>query len=398
MTFALARRVSSVLAAWLVLLTASVPGAAQSGDLAAWTAAVRAHTPGARDESVSGLAPWKLEELAALLPAIGVMDWSERTRLIERALILHADIAILNRDNSGYNLAAGASEAVLVDDGQAVGQMSGTVHWTFARRLVNEIPDRRERLRVAGPFYRATAAMLQQWGEYPELTAHLAAGRKVLGDDPVLLLYDGTMHQAYAGARMQRFFDDRRREFAKGPVTMRTLPPSAGGATRIPELPPSFPSVRDSRGKAEQSLRRALAADATLAEARIRLAHVLGDRGRHADALVELSRLPAGSLPRFLEYYAALVTARESRALRRFDAARAAFERAARAYPAAPVPWIGLSELAAANGDTETGASYLVREASAPDDEMREPWWWIDRFHEPSAMMQIDALRQAAVP
>ncbi len=105
--------------------------------------------------------------------------------------MLHADVAILNREPAGYNLPAGEANVTLLSDGRAVGQMSGTVHWEFARRLIERAPEGEDRLRIAQTFYRATGAVLQWWGEYPELATHLAAGRRLLGDDPVLLLYEG---------------------------------------------------------------------------------------------------------------------------------------------------------------------------------------------------------------
>jgi tetratricopeptide (TPR) repeat protein len=364
-----------------------------------WFDAVTTHVPGESDEAAARIAPWSFTDLVGVLSELRNGTWTDRTRLIERGLVLHADIAILNRDNTGYNLPPGVDRATVLDDGRAVGQMAGTVHWDFARRLVNEIPERSERLRIARRFYRATGAVLQQWGEYPELTRHLPAGRKLLGEDAVLLLYEGTMHQAYAGTRMQRFFESRRREEARGPVAMRTLPPVIGGPSgQAPELPPSFPSVRESRARAEQLFRRALAIDVALPEARIRLAHVLGDRGRHAEAAAELKRLARGKLPRLLDYYASLVAGRESRALGQLEAARAAFEHAARIYPSASAPKLGLSELAIAAGDREASLSHLVTRAADAPDGMVEPWWWIDRVHDPSAGVLIAELRQSAAP
>lgn len=362
-----------------------------------WVNAVTTHVPGELDEPATAIAPWSFAELVAVFPELRNRSWTDRSQLIERGLVLHADIAILNRNASGYNLPAGVGNATLLDDGSAVGQMASTVHWDVARRLINEIPERLDRVRIGRSFYRASGAVLQQWGEYPELTLHLAAGRKVLGDDPVLLLYEGTMRQAYAGPRMQRFFDERRRAEEKGPVTMRSLPPGAGGT--IPELPPSFPSIRESRSQAERLFRRALNIDPTLSEARIRLAHLLGDGGRHMDAATELRRLTTGQLPRFLDYYASLVTARTSRARGQLDAARAAFEHAATVYPHAPAPRLGLSELTMAQGKPAESLAQLVSFRTEPPQDApsaTEPWWWIDRVHEPSADALMSDLRQAA--
>jgi len=264
-----------VLLVTVLHLTAAIPhaNAPQSHDYPNWLEAVETHVPGARDEAVTRLAVWSRGELDDLVSAF----WqppprNDQLRLLERALVLHADIAILNRDVRGYNLPAGEGTTVLVEDGRAIGQMSRTAHWDVARRLVGAMPVGIERTRIARQFYRATAAVLQQWGELPELTTHLIAGRRLLGDDPVLLLYEGTMHQAYAGPRYQRVFDERvRASFPRGASV------ATPGLPTVKDLPPALPSVRGSRSQAERLFRRALALDPTLAEARVRLAHVLSD-------------------------------------------------------------------------------------------------------------------------
>jgi hypothetical protein len=146
--------------------------------------------------------------------------------------------------------------------------------------------------------------------------------------------------------------------------------------------------------------RRALKLDPTLAEARIRLAHVLGDTGRHVEALSEMTLLTAPPSAPFLDYYASLVTARASRARGLFEAARSAFEHAAGVYPNAPAPHLGLSELAMAQGRPSESLAQLVvlerMKKDAPQDaeNSAEPWWWVDRVHEPSADSMMNDLRQ----
>jgi len=167
-----------------------------------------------------------------------------------------------------------------------------------------------------------------------------------------------------------------------------------GPSPEIPELPPAFPSTRDSRTQAERLFRRALRLDPTLAEARIRLVHVLGDSGRHNDATAELKPLATERLAPFLDYYASLMRARESRALGQLDAARAAFEHAATVFPEASAPKLGLSELAMARGNRAESLAHLRRETDELPGRTTEPWWWIDRVHEPSAQFLMSELRQ----
>ena len=108
-------------------------------------------------------------------------------------------------------------------------------------------------------WYRATAAFLQSWKEFSELEPHLEQARKRFPDDAVLLLYDGTLHEAYAEPRVQNLFK--------------------GGRIRRP--------MDDAKGewrKAAVRFGEALRIDPGLTEARVRLSHVLGRQGRHAEA------------------------------------------------------------------------------------------------------------------
>src|SRR5262245_66249896 len=98
-------------------------------DARTWLDAVRTHVPGQRDAPVEQIAPWSKSELDAVLGPLSREPATERLRLVERALVLHADIAMLNRTQSGYNLpaasttAAGswrAASSTLFKDGQAV--------------------------------------------------------------------------------------------------------------------------------------------------------------------------------------------------------------------------------------------------------------------------------------
>jgi tetratricopeptide (TPR) repeat protein len=388
----------------LICLPATAPVARQQTagepprDWSAWLAAVNAHVPGERDDAVTAIAPWSLDELDALLPEVPKQP-DQGVRLVERGLVLHMDIALMHRNAAGYDLPPGPGGVTLFSDGRAVGQMSRTIHWEFARRLVDRVSARADRVRIGRAFYRATGAVLQLWGEYPELATHLADGRRAIGDDAVLLLYEGTMRQAYASPRVQRFFDERRRAAAAERPTMNTrLPPGQDGTAprEIISLPAGLPSARDSRGQAERLFRRALAIDPGLAEARIRLAHVLGDAGRHDEAAAELDRARTASLPALLDYYASLLAGREARARGRFDAARLAFERAASLYPTAPAPKFGLSELAIARNDPAAGLAHLQPTARDRSADIDDPWWWIDRAHSPPAESLVIDLRRTA--
>jgi hypothetical protein len=356
--------------------------ARQSDDARDWTAwleAVTTHTPGQRDASVGRVSTWTREQVEDVLPLVSRLPPDERVRVLSRALALHADIALFSRTTTGYELPHRERPITLFADGRAVGQMFGTFHWDVCRRLVERLPRGDERTRLARVFYRAAGAVLQLWAEHPELQVHLRAAARVMDDDAVLIMYEGTLHQVYADARSQRYFDQRRQASGvRGPSgLMRPLPGTGFSSTA--EV---GPTLEVSRRQAERLFRRALSLDPLLHEARVRLAHVLHDRGRHEEAARELARLPAPadepSSP-FLDYYVAMLTGRVTRALGQLDAAEAAFERGLAAQPQAQAPRLALSELAMARGDAQTAARYLLplTTGAAGDD----PWWRVGRLH-----------------
>lgn len=375
--------------------SADAQSSQDSRDFAAWVAAVQSHIPGAVDEAVARVAPWSRGQLEALLPQLSRQRPDERLRLVERALVLHTDIAIQHRRPDGYHgVPPTLYAAMMFRDGQVTGQTTGTFHWEFARKLIDRLSRTDAQVRVGRQFYRATGALLQQWREYSELRLHLASARRLIGEDPVLLMYEGTFYQAHAAPRMQRFFDDQERH-----IIARESAASAGGITTMQALIPSVdrrPSVRDIRRQAEVLFRQAIALDPSLAEAHIRLAHVLADQGEHDAAQETLVRVMAGPLPGRLEYYARLLDGRLARARNDLDSAHAAFERASAIVPDASTPLYALSELAIARGDNARGLRYLQSvETHTPE---QDPWWTFDRIHAPSADVLIEQMRTSVTP
>lgn len=355
--------------------------AADTRDFAAWRRAVLEHAAGQRDAPLARIATWSRRELDSVLSGVSDLDPEDRLSLVARATIFHADMALLNRTARGYNLPPDAHGSPLFADGAEVGQMFGTFHWDFGRRLIERLPQGDDRTRMARLFYRATAAILQRWGEQSELADHLDRARRVLRDDAVLLMYEGTMHQVHADARSQRYFDQVRRSAPLRPMLR------APGTER-----PRPPSLNASRSRAVSLFRRSLEADPLLHEARIRLAHVLGDRDEHEEALAELEHV-AGSLPPLLAYYAAVVAGRANRALDNLDEAQRWFEQAIQVHAASQVARLALSELALARGDRPGARSHLLPVLESGDGAIPDPWWLVGRVHEPAAHVLIDQMR-----
>jgi tetratricopeptide (TPR) repeat protein len=362
-----------------------------------WAEAARTHVPGQLDAAARTLAGWTRAELLGAVAALPGNS-PDAHQIVGRAIVLHVDIAIGHRSSTGYRLPPGTRATVLLSDGRERAQMLGTYQWEIARRTLERLAPGDERTRMARLFYRATAAVLQYWGEYPELEPHLREAARVIEDDPVLLLYEGTTHQAYAGPRIQQFLSTRRTGETSGPLSAPA--PGAGQSGLITDYRRAVPaatqspSVSAERRRAESLFRRALERDPTLHEARIRLAHMLLDRDRRDEALQELDRATSAPLPPFLEYYAMLLVGRIQLAAGRTNLARPAFDRAAALYPTAQSPRLALSHLAILEFRHREAIDQLPAAVTSEARDDHDPWMLVHRAHAPVADVLLGEMRR----
>jgi hypothetical protein len=369
----------------LVLAMLLVPtGATQAGqaapqperrDFAAWRAAVESHAAGRRDAAVVGIARWAYRDLTAVLPDVTRLEPDERTRLVRRALVLHTDTAIAHRRGAGYDLPPHGTPWMVFGDGKMLAEVSATFHWDFARALITRLPRGAERTDTARLFYRATGAVMQSWWAHTELEDHLAAGERELGPDAVLLLYEGTRHHIYAHPRARAVFQEWRR-LAEARV---------GRGRAMGTMVGNQPSVTSSRLDAERALRQAVALDGTLHEARIRLAHVLTDRGRYAEALEQIDAVAGATLSPMLRFYLHVVQGRAQRGLDRLRDARSSFEAARAIVPHAQSLVLALSEIALASGDQAAAREHL--EALSLPVAGNDAWILLARTHDGAEAM-----------
>jgi tetratricopeptide (TPR) repeat protein len=372
-----------------------------SDKLDAWLTAVDRHVPGRRDQAIDQVARWPVRDFDDALRELGrrlqrsefqplakfgVHDLDSGNALLIRAAMLHADVAIVHRGERGYSLPQAGVRSMLVGDGNEVGQMGGTIHWGVGRRaleLVQPAPARDDRVKH---WYQATAAYLQQWNEYSELGVHLLRARALFPNDAVLLLYAGTMHEAFAEGRIQN-------ALPQNLVRILTRPNPATPQSVTPVGP-----AEEELDRAEDYFRRALARDPSLTEARIRLGHVLHRRARQPNAIAELERALRDKPRMVLRFYAHLLIGRAQVARGRPDLARTAFEEAAGLYPNAQSPRLGLSQLARDAGDRAGSVRELMILTQPPDaPERQDPWWIFNWTHAPDADELFALLRQTLI-
>ncbi len=378
--------------------------------VAEWTTAVRAHAAGTADAPLKTVAGWKpehvtlvvrlvIEQIHRLLEVrdagrdfVYTKEVTELIGTLARGLSLHTDIAIFERNAevpAGMPALRATGGAVILVDGQQTRFLQRSAHWPIARQIAAELSTRpAERPRVI-EWYRATAALMQQWGDCDLLGPHLEAGQALFADDPMLAMYQGTLRQTFGDPRLHDYVRKRGSTDGMGqaPLASRNGPTPLAPARRLPK------ATRVELGIAERELRRALTLDPTLHEARIRLAHVLcalGDNRQAADVVRPALDAP---LPPFLEFYAALILGRSEEQLGRFDEAGVAYTRAAARFPGAESAEIGRSRVALAQGRAPDALKILGDAVGPFSTEQPDPWLDYLKRHDPDSETLLKAWR-----
>ena len=360
-----------------------------------WQLAARTHAAGEFDGPAKAIAHWVPDLTRVVVDRAIRRREAERARsarvtgeghaedrvLLVNGLVLHTDIAIAER--MGETSTTTGTRAWTILDARPLESKRFSIHWGLSSLLAAALAKDPAQQPIARAWYRAVGALYQQWADLGQLGAHLVAGSKLFSDDPVLLLYEGTLHQGYADARVQSY--------------VAVL----GGRRGMPDRFGRTLSIDDADtelGHAERALRRALATDPSLVEARIRLAHVLEARGKSVEAMALVREALTAPLPAFLEYYGAMISGRIEGRLGHQAEAYEAFARAARRYPGAQSAQVAISHVLLLEGRGADGFDAVARglgaEAQARND--MDPWEWYFRLHEPDAKYLLAELRAHA--
>lgn len=419
-------RVRVALLAWVVAVwpapesisyAQDVTRAAMEVRTAQWQEAVRVHTPGQFDTAAAMVARWPPDATRTVVKQFidqsrGRLD-ERRAKVVEsgreelrttlaRGLLLHTDIATAER-TTDVDTARGA-RALRVLDGRPVDTQRFSIHWGLGRQLADALARDAGTAPIALSWYRAVGALFQQWADLGQLSAHLSAASDTLPEDPVLLLYRGSLHQAYADARVQAYLEPLRARSAhtmrRNHVVGQLATPRSGSTAEERAYGPELRTVLSLEdasaelGNAERFLRRALELDESLAEAHIRLAHVLDIRGRAEEALSHASQAVSSALPEYLDYYGHMVLGRIASRLGDRGEARAAFERAMARYPRSQAAQVALSRVALFEGRGRDAADALAAALGPTEDTAEDPWTQYLRVHEPGAAERLNELRR----
>ena len=305
-----------------------------------------------------------LKRLRGMAASIGGRADGRENQLLRRGAMLHADIAMLAPDAGSAGSGGLVRYHLPMNDGRPGKVVTTVNHFEMGRRILDRVSVReKSNSTPRGPesdewarlWYVATISHMLAEGDLTPL--HFERALAIFPKDAEVLFLSAVMHEVLAGPRRQ--------------AAMRTADVPVGA---------KFPigTRREELADAERLYRRALDSAPEFVEARIRYGHVLGQRGRHAEAVNELRKTVSAKSP-LLQYYAALFLAGELEALGKEDEARSEYGRAADLFPGAQTPRLALSRLASGPDRAAAREKLVTLALQEPVGGGRDdPWWQYD--------------------
>jgi hypothetical protein len=427
-------RLVVVMAVSVLLLMARSPAASGQRDITAtnflavarWVTAVRTHEPGRRDAATGQISALTFDNRVELDAGMGLFLRALRntkmyTRndaetqivalarqagqnpgvdiFLKRAAVLHADAALQRQvDGPSPEPLAGAlppetpatpllsrQRLYLERDGEIHGEVLADWNWPFARSLLDLLTPTPADDPFVGTWYHATTAFMLQKGLYGETSTHLERAAAVVPDDG-RVLFDRASYSEIQGLPIMQVLLSE-----SDLIALRAQRRGQRSAIRTPADRPlelRIPPPEVANSEAERLFRRALRADPSLVEARVRLARLLNARKRHEEAAEELSTALAARPAGHVAFYAHLVAGRVAQALGKFEDAATHYREARGLFPGAQSALLAQSQVALLAADVPAALapiSHLDRSTTA-----RDPWW---QYHLAAGRDADDLLR-----
>jgi tetratricopeptide (TPR) repeat protein len=306
---------------------------------------------------------------------------------LKRAAVLHSDVAVQNRvddakpDDPGADVPSRDPAPPLLSrrrlfldkDGEILGHVVSDWNWPFARSLLDLLFPRPADDPFVRTWYHATTAFMLKLGLYGEVAPHLARAGDVLPDDP-LVLFDRASYAEIQGLPVVQVLLSDDDVFELRAKTQGRIPPrtSSQGASNL-----GIPLAEVTNSEAERLYRRALRADATLVEARVRLGRLLYERQRHEEAAAELAIALAAKPEGLVAFYARLFAGRAAQARGKIEDAVAHYQEAGALFPWAQSALLAQSQAALLAADTAGATEPIQRleQLAVPLAKRQDPWW-----------------------
>jgi tetratricopeptide (TPR) repeat protein len=267
------------------------------------------------------------------------------TTMLPPAAVLHIDAAVSSQAAGRFDAAA-VHRSVAVEIADLIGSL-----------VPADAPGRERRLEVQRGVWLVSIWLQQLRFELAEIEAPLARVRQALPKDPLAALAVGSLHEVRARPHaLVEASHGRQGNLAAWRREERTYRLESAAA----------------------AYREALALDGKLAEAHLRLGRVLALQGKPDEAEASLARVPETTGDARWKYLSALFRASVAESRDQAGAARAAFEEAAKLWPASQASPLALSRLLAASGDWDSARQHLARLEPAAGGSQDDPWWAYD--------------------
>ena len=276
-------------------------------------------------------------------------------RVLLRAAILHADVAMLVIPLLPGRTGCAAHASLLVQDGNSVGAGCIGIHWTQGRLLLDAVRPDPNTERAVRLWYHATITYLLEDGDFANADLQIGHGRLLFPSDPAILFEHGYYHEGFASPFIQ------------------TAALESGADRRGAEV---------HLDEAEDLYRKAIKENPQFVEARVHRGLVLGLLGRHRDAAEELRLAASTAVGPQLRYYAELFLGHAEESLGNRVAARDHYRMTSALYPQAQSPLLALALLARQFGDRAGVQDAMRRMLALPPgrDVKADPWWTYYRW------------------
>lgn len=392
------------------------PGAWRHFDV--WLDAIAGHDPGANDAALASAAALSSRELESVLPYMvfalrGAYAKLDRRaefdetfnrygtrghqpkdagelqarvsrllappgvdRFLKRAAMLHTDLGIVHRD-SHVTQTAGLSH--LVEDGRAVGDAGRPWHWMMARAFLHLVPRAAEDPDVR-LWYQAVGTHLWSSRTFTEAMPHLRRAAEIFPGDAEIQFLLGVCHEALAAPHIQ------------SAVASRLAMMSSEEAARYQ---PGVQAADRENEDAREAFQKAVRADASHAEARVRLGRAWLLHGEYAQAVDELNAALEQTGNPVLRYLTHLFLGRAYERRGRGDLASAAYEAASVLFPLAQSPRLAISQLALQAGERDATRGIVAFLSLPAAREADDPWWSYHWERERDHRVWIARLREA---
>jgi tetratricopeptide (TPR) repeat protein len=377
----------AVLAVFLLAVVAVGPAAAQARIRAPYLDILWDYRDGHYQRAIDAIAAWPVDGIrervfadleTTVIIAVGNKTPAQRFSRVKIWRTLLPVAALLHVD-AGYSLLRKGQNPAGVRHLLLARLMADYEGWSF---ILEYLPDEAEKVaykQLRRDVYLAIAWILQSAVEEATLEEHLELARKELPDEAEIWLASGSAEELLAEPEMIK----RRPKQTTGAIPRDTR-----------EL-----IVRERLlGNAEEYHREAIARDPALAEAHVRLGHVLQQRGKLAEARAALETARRLESPSEVSYLATLFLAGVVDEANNQTPASELYEELVQRWPECQSGHLGLSRAYSARGNAAAALDALKPLRKEQEQRACFDGWWVYRSGQAWRLKALlDALRARVV-